>query len=211
MQSDSGNIQDRYKSVGGAAEGLFKDRGSRFISYIYPVTSESQVKPLVDAIKKEHHAARHHCYAYRIGYDGAQMRANDDGEPSGSAGRPILGAIDSAGLSDVLIVVVRYFGGILLGVPGLINAYREASRDAIAQTSIVEKVACSTFCVEFDYMQMNDVQKYLKASDVEVTGQAFDLACSMNVRVPLSRAGSFAEGIERMNRERGLNITINKV
>ena len=206
MQNDSGNIQDRYKSVGGAAEGLFKDRGSRFISYIYPVTSESQVKPLVDAIKKEHHAARHHCYAYRIGYDGALMRANDDGEPSGSAGRPILGAIDSAGLSDVLIVVVRYFGGILLGVPGLINAYREASRDAIARTSVVEKVACSTFSVEFDYMQMNDVQKYLKASEVEILEQVFDLDCRMNVRVPLSLAASFAEGIGRMNRERGLNI-----
>lgn len=209
MQSDSGNIQDRYKSVGGAAEGLFKDRGSRFISYIYPISSESQVKPLVDAIKKEHHAARHHCFAYRIGYDGAVMRANDDGEPSGSAGRPILGAIDSAGLSDVLIVVVRYFGGILLGVPGLINAYREASRDAIAQTTIIEKVACSSFSIGFDYMQMNDVQKYLKASDVEITEQVFDLDCRMSVRVPLSRAASFAEGIARMNRERGLNIECN--
>ncbi len=195
MQSQDPRIQDHYMSIAAPAEGLFKDKGSRFIAYIYPVISEAEVKPLIDAIKKEHHAARHHCYAYRIGFDGAVMRANDDGEPSGTAGRPILGAIDSAGLKDVLVVVVRYFGGILLGVPGLINAYREAARDAIAQSRIVEKVACDRFEFVFDYLQMNDVQKFIKATGVEVCSQNFDLQCSMTVSVPLSFALTFERDI----------------
>ncbi len=195
MQSIQGNIPDRYASVASAAEGLFKDRGSRFISYIYPVSSEDRIKPLVDALKKEHHAARHHCYAYRIGYDGAVMRANDDGEPAGSAGRPILGAIDSAGLKDVLVVVVRYFGGILLGVPGLINAYREAAKDAISNSEIIVKTACDMYEIIFDYMQMNEVQKFIKSSGVEIMEKTFDLQCRMTVSVPLSASAAFAAGI----------------
>lgn len=195
MQSTQGNIPDRYSSVASAAEGLFKDRGSRFISYIYPVSSEDEIKPLVDALKKEHHAARHHCYAYRLGYDGAVMRANDDGEPAGSAGRPILGAIDSAGLRDVLVVVVRYFGGILLGVPGLINAYREAAKDAIAKSDMIVKTACDRYEIVFDYLQMNDVQKFIKSSGVEILEKSFDLQCRMTVSVPLSASAAFAAGI----------------
>lgn len=195
MQSTQGNIPDRYSSVASAAEGLFKDRGSRFISYIYPVSSEDEIKPLVDALKKEHHAARHHCYAYRLGYDGAVMRANDDGEPAGSAGRPILGAIDSAGLRDVLVVVVRYFGGILLGVPGLINAYREAAKDAIAKSDMIVKTACDRYEIVFDYLQMNDVQKFIKSSGVEILEKSFDLQCRLTVSVPLSASAAFAAGI----------------
>lgn len=195
MQSTQGNIPDRYSSVASAAEGLFKDRGSRFVSYIYPVSSEDEIKPLVDALKKEHHAARHHCYAYRLGYDGAVMRANDDGEPAGSAGRPILGAIDSAGLRDVLVVVVRYFGGILLGVPGLINAYREAAKDAIAKSDMIVKTACDRYEIVFDYLQMNDVQKFIKSSGVEILEKSFDLQCRMTVSVPLSASAAFAAGI----------------
>lgn len=195
MQSTQGNIPDRYSSVASAAEGLFKDRGSRFVSYIYPVSSEGEIKALVDALKKDHHAARHHCYAYRLGYDGAVMRANDDGEPAGSAGRPILGAIDSAGLRDVLVVVVRYFGGILLGVPGLINAYREAAKDAIAKSDMIVKTACDRYEVVFDYLQMNDVQKFIKSSGVEILEKSFDLQCRMTVSVPLSASAAFAAGI----------------
>lgn len=211
MQTESGQISDAYKSVQAPSTGLFKDKGSRFISYLYPVTSEDQVKPLVDAVKKEHHAARHHCFAYRIGHDGALFRANDDGEPSGSAGRPILGAIDSAGLSDVLVIVVRYFGGILLGVPGLINAYREATRDAVASAEIVEKVACRQLEIEFEYLQMNDVQRYLKSAEVQVLEQRFDLDCKMLLSVRLAKADAFCQGIEKMNIERGLNIKLEKL
>ena len=186
---------DTYKTIAAPAQGLFKDKGSRFISYIYPVGSEEEVKKLVDAIKKEHHAARHHCYAYRLGFDGAVFRANDDGEPSSSAGRPILGAIDSAGLKAVLVVVVRYFGGILLGVPGLINAYREATRDAIENANIVEKTACKRFEIVFSYFQMDQVQKYIKSSGFQVLGQNFDLECKMTLEVPLSRADAFVKAI----------------
>ena len=115
---------DTYKSIASASEGLFKDNGSRFIALAYPVESEEEVREIVSLLRKEYHDARHHCYAYRLGVDGAVFRSSDDGEPSGSAGRPILGQIDSAGLSDILVVVVRYFGGIKLGIPGLIRAYK---------------------------------------------------------------------------------------
>ena len=119
--------KDTYKSIGAPSEGLFKDNGSRFIARAYPVESEAEIKEIVAALKKEYHDARHHCYAYRLGLDGEPWRANDDGEPSGSAGRPILGQIDSAGLSDILVVVIRYFGGIKLGIPGLIRAYKTST------------------------------------------------------------------------------------
>lgn len=198
MQSAGGNIADTYKSVKEPCQGLFKDKGSRFIAYLYPVTSEDQVKPLLDAIKKEHHAARHHCYSYRIGHNGATFRANDDGEPSGTAGRPILGAIDSAGLSDVVVIVVRYFGGILLGVPGLINAYREATRDAIANATVIEKTACRRIEINFDYLQMNDVQKLLKSENLTIVSQQFDLRCRVEADVPLSRADAFCEKLDKL-------------
>lgn len=185
--------EDKYYSIADRSEGLFKDRGSRFISYAVPVSGIEQVKPIVDALKKDHHAARHHCYAYRIGHDRAIWRANDDGEPSGSAGRPILGAIDSALLSDVLVVVVRYFGGILLGVPGLINAYRSAAADALERAVKLEKTATRSFVLQFDYSRMNDVQVLVKSTQgIGVVSQKFDLQCEMTLSVPLSQSDSFA-------------------
>lgn len=200
------NNWDAYRTLNAPGEGLFKDKGSRFIAYSYPVSSPDEVKPIVDAIKKEHHAARHHCYAYRIGYDGATYRANDDGEPSGSAGKPILGAIDSAGLSDVLVVVVRYFGGILLGVPGLINAYREASADAIANSPVVDKLAVQRLRLGFDYSQMNDVQRIIKSQGVQIAGQQFDMQCTIDVDVRLSQVESFMDKINSFNNEKGTCI-----
>lgn len=176
---------DTYRSIETLSEGLFKDKGSRFIAYAYPIESEDEVKPLVDALKKEHHGARHHCFAYRVR---DKWRANDDGEPSGSAGRQILASIDSAGLSGVLIVVVRYFGGILLGVPGLIRAYRESSADAIAKASVVEKLLTEEVEIEFPYEKMNDVQKKIKSTPgIVVTGQEMGLACKIRLCVPLSQ------------------------
>ena len=132
---------DAYRSIAARSEGLFKDNGSRFIALAFPVEAEDQVREIVASLRKEYHDARHHCYAYRLGYRGDRFRANDDGEPSGSAGRPILGQIDSMGLSDVLVVVVRYFGGIKLGIPGLIRAYRTSTADALGRAEIVGKVA----------------------------------------------------------------------
>ena len=189
--------EDSYIGIAASSEGLYKDRGSRFLAYAYPVSSEREVKPLVDALKAEHHGARHHCYAYRIGVDGALSRSRDDGEPSGTAGRPILGAIDSAGLSDVLVVVVRYFGGILLGVPGLIQAYREAAADALAKAVTVGKLATRPFELEFSYEEMNQVQKVLKSTrDIGTVSQVFDMQCRMQVNVRLSEADNF---IDRIN------------
>ena len=159
---DKEQIQDSYRSIAAPATGLFKDNGSKFIAHAYPVETEEQVKDIVAALKKEYYDARHHVYAYRLGYKGDRFRANDDGEPSGSSGRPVLGQIDSNGLSDILVVVVRYFGGIKLGIPGLIRAYKTSTADAIANAEIVEKIASRMYRIHFGYMSMNDVMKVMK-------------------------------------------------
>ena len=182
---------DAYRSIGGRSEGLFKDNGSRFIALAYPVETEEEVKEIVASLKKEYHDARHHCYAYRLGYKGDRFRANDDGEPSGSAGRPILGQIDSLGLSDILVVVVRYFGGIKLGIPGLIRAYKSSTADALSQAEIIDKVAGKTFRVTFDYLSMNAVMKVLKDLGLTASGQEFGMDCAMDVRVRLSLEEDF--------------------
>lgn len=184
---------DTYRSIEAASEGLFKDNGSRFIALAYPVETEEQVKDIVAGLKKEYHDARHHCYAYRLGHLGDRFRANDDGEPSGSAGRPILGQIDSAGLSDVLVVVVRYFGGIKLGIPGLIRAYKTSTADALEHAKVVEKVAGLSFRIRFDYLDMNAVMKVLKDLSLPVSGQIFDTQCSVDVRVRLTLVEAFRE------------------
>lgn len=188
-------IKDTYSSIASRSDGLFKDNGSRFIAQAYPVGSEEQVKDIVDRIKKEYHDARHHCYAYRIGLDGSVWRANDDGEPSGSAGRPILGQIDSAGLSDVLVVVIRYFGGIKLGIPGLIRAYKTSTADALANATVVEKVAGNDYRVTFPYLSMNSVMKVAKDLSLPQRDQSFDEECSMVLRVRLSQEADFLERI----------------
>ena len=184
---------DTYRSIEAASEGLFKDNGSRFIALAYPVETEEQVKDIVAGLKKEYHDARHHCFAYRLGHLGDRFRANDDGEPSGSAGRPILGQIDSAGLSDVLVVVVRYFGGIKLGIPGLIRAYKTSTADALEHAKVVEKVAGLSFRIRFDYLDMNAVMKVLKDLSLPVSGQIFDTQCSVDVRVRLTLVEAFRE------------------
>ncbi len=191
-------ICDAYRSVAARAEGLFKDNGSRFIAFIYPVETEEEVREIVSGLRKEYHDARHHCYAYRLGYKGDVFRASDDGEPSGSAGRPILGQIDSAGLSDVLVVVVRYFGGIKLGIPGLIRAYKTSTADAIAHATVVEKVAGRYFRLDFGYLAMNAVQKVLKDLDLPQKDQDFGERCSLLTRVRLSLEEAFRERISQI-------------
>ena len=159
LSMDTSQIQDSYKSIASPSDGLFKDNGSRFIARAYPVETEEEVKEIIAALKKEYYDARHHVYAYRLGYLGDKFRANDDGEPSGSSGRPVLGQIDSYGLSDILVVVIRYFGGIKLGIPGLIRAYKTSTADALANAQIIEKIASRHFRVHFGYMNMNGVMK----------------------------------------------------
>lgn len=189
---------DCYKSISSLSKGLYKDKGSKFISFAYPVEDEDTAKSIIDSIKKEYFDARHHCWAYRIGRLGEKWRANDDGEPSSTAGRPILGQILSNGLSDILIVVVRYFGGTLLGTSGLIQAYREASADAIANAEIIEKIACSRYIVTFDFLQMNAVMKVLKDMKLTPADQQFDNRCTMTVDVRLDRELQFNETMNKI-------------
>ena len=190
---DNNLIQDSYKSISSESRGLFKDNGSRFIAHAYPVETEEEIKDIVAALKKEYYDARHHVYAYRLGYMGDKFRANDDGEPSGSSGRPVLGQIDSCGLSDILVVVVRYFGGIKLGIPGLIRAYKTSTADALANAEIVEKIASKLYRVHFGYMNMNSVMKVFKDMDLVQKNQSFDMECSMDTSVRLSLVDTFLE------------------
>ena len=193
MEATETIIRDSYKSIPAPAEGLFKDNGSRFISFAFPVETEEEIKDIVAELKKKYHDARHHCYAYRLGYLGDRFRANDDGEPSGSAGRPILGQIDSRGLSDVLVVVVRYFGGIKLGIPGLIRAYKTSTAEALDNAGTVEKIAGKWFRIDFGYGAMNQVMKVLKDMDLRQKDQDFGNECSMKAWVRLSMEDDFKD------------------
>ena len=204
MEKNEIIIPDTYRSISGESEGLFKDNGSRFIAKAYPVESEEEVKMIVGSLKKEYHDARHHCYAYRLGYRGDVFRANDDGEPSSSAGRPILGQIDSNGLSDILIVVVRYFGGIKLGIPGLIRAYKTSSSDAISNAEIVTKIASRRYSLNFGYVAMNDVMRMVKDLGLEQKGQDFGTECRLDLSVRLSAEKDF---LDRVSKIQGCSVT----
>lgn len=193
MEATETIIRDSYKSIPAPTEGLFKDNGSRFISFAFPVETEEEIKEIVAELKKKYHDARHHCYAYRLGYLGDRFRANDDGEPSSSAGRPILGQIDSRGLSDVLVVVVRYFGGIKLGIPGLIRAYKTSTAEALDNAGTVEKIAGKWFRIDFGYGAMNQVMKVLKDMDLRQKDQDFGNECSLKAWVRLSMEDDFKD------------------
>jgi len=172
---------DNYKTISKNSCGIFKEKGSRFLSFAFPLDSADAVKPLIDKIRKEHHEARHHCFAYMLGKERNIWRANDDGEPSGTGGKPILGQINSAGLTNILIVVSRYFGGTLLGVSGLINAYRSAASDAIINSEIITCSVQDFFELRFPYISMNDIMKVLKDEDIEPYEQTFDLECIFKI------------------------------
>ena len=172
-------MEDVYRTLAEPSEGLYKEKGSRFIALAYPVETEGQIREIVTALKEKYYDARHRCYAWRLGADKKQFRANDDGEPSSTAGKPILGQIQSQDLTNVLIVVIRYFGGIKLGVPGLINAYREAAADALANAVIVEKTVEEKLRIRFSYLVLNDVMKIVKEETPEVLERCFELECEM--------------------------------
>ena len=181
-------MTDSYLTIAKSAEGLFKDKGSRFLAYAYPVETEDEIKQLIQDLKKEHFSARHHCYAWQLGAEKNLFRANDDGEPSSTAGKPILGQIQRFNLTNVLIVVVRYFGGTLLGVSGLIHAYREAAADALNHAEIVEKLVEVSFWVEFDYLNMNKVMKIFKDENLPQLKNEFDLRCK--IKTFIRKSGS---------------------
>lgn len=179
-------MEDTYKTISSPSEGIFKDKGSKFMAFAYPVSSEDEIKGIIQILKKEHFSARHHCYAWRLGHEKLLFRANDDGEPSSTAGKPILGQIQSFDLTNILVVVVRYFGGTLLGVSGLINAYKNAAHDAILQAEIVEKLVEKQLCIEFDYGVMNEVMKIFKDEKLPQIEPLFDLKCQIKTQVRLS-------------------------
>lgn len=166
-------MTDAFLTISGPATGEFKDRGSKFIAYVYPARTEEEALHYVEQLRKEHFKARHHCFAWRFGTDGLRFRANDDGEPSGTAGRPILGQIDAAGLTDVVVVVVRYFGGVLLGASGLIHAYREAAAEALRQAEVIEKILQERLFLSFDYSLMPDIMQGVKKLGIEIIRQDF--------------------------------------
>lgn len=173
-------MEDTYRTIGNATTDQFKDRGSRFIGFLFPVSSEEEIKKHLAALKKEYYDATHHCYAYTLGHiSGEATRLNDDGEPSGSAARPIFGQLQSAGLKDVLAVVVRYFGGTKLGVPGLINAYKTTTRLAIEKADIVEKQVMAHAQVRFPYDRMNVLMTLLKKEGADICGMDYEDSCSL--------------------------------
>jgi len=178
---------DHYFTIEQPGTAEFKDRGSKFIAYAYPVNSADEFKVYLQALKKEHPKAVHHCFAYRIGISGDNFRVNDDGEPSGTAGRPILGQIDSRKLSNVAIIVVRYFGGTLLGVPGLINAYKTTAALVLQMVPVVQKPVMVNYEIEFDYTAMNDVMHVLKQFNCQVVEQNMQLFSHMKIGIPRNR------------------------
>ncbi|MFB0495902.1 YigZ family protein [Mucilaginibacter sp. Mucisp84] len=176
-------FDDTYKTIENPAEGVFRDRGSKFLAYAYPISSENDIKAIVARLKSEHPKANHHCWAMRLTIDRSVFRVNDDGEPSGTAGRPILNTLLSKDLTNLLVVVVRYFGGTLLGVPGLINAYKAATEDALNQSVIISKTVNDVYTISFDYLQMNDVMRIIKEEGLGVLNQQFDNDCSIQLSI----------------------------
>jgi len=191
---------DTYKTIGIPSEGLYKEKGSKFIAYAFPVSTEQQVKEITARLKKEHHSARHHCFAWRLGSDHQLFRVNDDGEPSGTAGRPIFGQIQQLELTDILVVVVRYFGGILLGTSGLTNAYKQAAYDVLANAAIIEKIVETTIEVTFDYLVMNDFMTLLKEYQLEMQESHFDLSCRVIILVRKQLTTVVMEKLQKIDR-----------
>ncbi len=193
------NIPDSYRTIEKPSKGIYKEKSSRFFAFAYPVETEGEIKDILIKLRKKYHDARHHCYAYNLGTNNDRYRANDDGEPSGTAGRPILGQIHSAELTNILIVVIRYFGGTLLGTSGLIRAYRTAASEAIIAGNIIDRTIKKWYKIYFEYPQMNDVMKLLKERNLKPENQNFEEHCEMDVAVPLSEVSGFLNRIQVLN------------
>lgn len=190
--------EDSYLTLAEPAEALYKEKGSKFLAYAYPVSSEEQIRECLEALRKRYYDATHHCYAWRLGADGQNYRVNDDGEPSSTAGRPILGQLLSYGVTDVLVVVVRYFGGTKLGVSGLIAAYKESAAAVLSEAQIVERTVDVRFEVEFGYLVMNDVMRVVKEMRPEVLEQRFDNLCTMQLSIRAGRADALRERLQKI-------------
>ena len=188
--------EDTYKTIIGVAEGIYTEKRSKFIAIAIPVHTVEEIKQHLDIYQKKYYDARHVCYAYMLGHERKDFRANDNGEPSGTAGKPILGQINSNGLTDILIVVVRYFGGIKLGTSGLIVAYKAAAAEAIANATIIEKTVDDEIAVAFEYPFMNDVMRIVKEEEPEILEQSYDMDCLMKLRIRRSMMGKLRARLE---------------
>lgn len=188
-----------YRTIAKESEGLYKEKGSRFIALAYPVRTEEEVKQHVADVKKKYYDARHHCYAYILGANKDAYRMNDDGEPSGTAGRPIHGQLLSKDLTDTLIIVIRYFGGIKLGVSGLINAYKTAAKDALDNNTIVEKFVEEDYQLRFPPLSMNKVMQLLKRETVKITDQQYDTDCIIRFIVQKRDADNLLEALRKVD------------
>ena len=191
-------FDDKYRTIKNATEGIFRDKGSKFIACAYPVKTETEAKELLAAVKAGHPKARHHCWALRLSPDRSVFRINDDGEPSGTAGRPILNVLLSNDITNVFVVVVRYFGGTLLGVPGLINAYKTATSDAIAAAEVIERTVNDVYSIHFEYITMNDVMRLVKDLELEIVKQNFENNCNLEVSIPKSKLNSALQKLDKI-------------
>lgn len=190
--------QDSYRTLAAASEATVRERGSRFLAFAWPVASEQEIRERLDALRKTYYDATHHCYAWRLGPEGGTQRSNDDGEPPGTAGKPILGQLLSHGITDVLVAVVRYFGGTKLGVPGLIAAYREAAATAIEAGETVEKTVDTMIDVHFSFVAMNAVMRIVKEEQPRIVEQRFDNLCTMRLAVRKSRAETLVGKLQQV-------------
>jgi uncharacterized YigZ family protein len=199
-------FDDTYKTISAPSESIFRDRGSKFLAFAYPVTSDNDIKGIVAILKTEHPKANHHCWAIRLGIDRSVFRINDDGEPSGTAGRPILNTLLSRNVTNTLVVVVRYFGGTLLGVPGLINAYKTATEMALDAAQVVEKTVNDIYTITFDYLQMNDVMRIIKDEQLQVLEQISELNCQVKFSV---RKTQVEQIISKLDKVSGVKAVFN--
>lgn len=193
-------FEDTYLTIEETSEGIFRDKGSKFIAYAYSFKDETKLKDIIADLKSLHPKARHHCWAYRLSPDRTVFRVNDDGEPSGTAGRPILNVLLSKDITNILVVVVRYFGGTLLGVPGLINAYKMATLDALVNAAIVEKTVNDIYTIAFDYIQMNDVMRVIKEENLSILEQQFDNNCVIKIEMRKMQVNSVISKLNKIDR-----------
>lgn len=191
-------FDDTYLTIEKPAEGIFRDRGSKFLAFACPISGENDIKTLLAQLKAEHPKANHHCWAMRLGTDRSVFRINDDGEPSGTAGRPILNILLSRNITNVLVVVVRYFGGTLLGVPGLINAYKTATEEALNAANIIERMLQDNYIIRFEYSQMNEVMKVIKDDGLQILEQQLDNTCMMRVGIRKMQLNRSVEKLEKI-------------
>ncbi|WP_375447348.1 IMPACT family protein [uncultured Fibrella sp.] len=198
-------VDDTFRTLATPTTGEYRDRGSKFLAFAYPIRTESDVRTYLEALRTQHPKAVHHCYAYRLGVDRNNYRANDDGEPGGSAGRPILNVLYSRDLTNVLVVVVRYFGGTLLGVPGLINAYKTATNAALDEATMIEQTVNETYQVRYPFEQMNEVMRLVKEQHLIVLRQDYDTACILEIEV---RKSLVVIVLQRLGKLEGVEISL---